>query len=72
MSKKLNCCICKDVILPDENGWAEGHNAQPIKDGRCCTSCNEKVVLSERYMMLLSALQERNKQTVKPKKDDRI
>lgn len=39
--KKLTCCICGDEI-----GY--GHNAQPLKDGRCCGPCNYTLVLPAR------------------------
>ena len=28
--------------------WSEGHNANPINDGRCCDECNNGVVIVER------------------------
>ena len=43
----MKCSICKQKIDPDENGWSEGHNAQPINDGRCCEVCN-RIVTSAR------------------------
>jgi len=24
--------------------WSEGHNAEPLEEGRCCDSCNDYVV----------------------------
>jgi hypothetical protein len=46
----MKCCICRSEIEQQktEDGkvyWDKGHNAQPIMDGRCCNSCNEKVIL---------------------------
>lgn len=32
--------------------WTEGHNAEPVADGRCCTSCNNDVVVPERLRRL--------------------
>tara|TARA_Y100001951_G_C11107251_1_gene165456 strand:+ start:360 stop:545 length:186 start_codon:yes stop_codon:yes gene_type:complete len=46
MAKK--CVICKDEIKPDSGGWAEGHNAEPVKSGRCCGDCNSYVVTPAR------------------------
>ena len=43
MSKKI-CSICEGEIEVTEYGWADGHNAQPINDGRCCDTCNEVVI----------------------------
>ena len=47
------CCICTEKIDPqkDENGkvfWKGGHNAFPLKDGRCCTKCNKEKVIPAR------------------------
>ena len=44
----MKCSICKEKINSDNNGWSEGHNAEPINDGRCCGVCNEIVVTSAR------------------------
>ena len=51
--KKQSCSICNGPIDDhvDENGvvyWTGGHNAEPINDGRCCTSCNNTVVIHAR------------------------
>ena len=56
----LNCSICKAKI--DEQVikntkqvyWTEGHNAEPINDGRCCTSCNNAVVVPLRVLKLVN------------------
>lgn len=44
----MKCCICKGKIQEhSHNGkvfWREGHNAQPLVDGRCCDDCNNHVV----------------------------
>ena len=45
-SKK--CSICRLDIDVQEGGWDDGHNAQPINDGRCCTQCNSRVVIPAR------------------------
>ena len=50
----LNCSICKAKI--DEQFtknankvyWSEGHNAEPINDGRCCSECNAWIVIPKR------------------------
>ena len=50
----MKCCICKEKIdkltLPnsDQVFWDQGHNAQPVMEGRCCTKCNMEVVIVER------------------------
>ena len=62
----LNCSICKEKIdeqiIKNTNPifhdievyWTEGHNAEPINDGRCCTRCNAKVVIPKRMEILVS------------------
>jgi len=50
----LNCSICKAKI--DEQVikntkqvyWTEGHNAEPVNSGRCCSKCNAEVVIPKR------------------------
>lgn len=34
----MKCCICGKQI----SGY--GHNAAPLKDGRCCDKCNIEVL----------------------------
>jgi len=45
---KDKCSICGKDILPDPNGWAGGHNAEPLNNGRCCGICNDVKVLPAR------------------------
>jgi len=40
MTKK--CCLCHGII----KGF--GHNAEPLKKGRCCTVCNDTKVIPAR------------------------
>jgi len=47
------CSICDGPIEPQrtpdgEIYWEHGHNAWPINDGQCCTSCNDTVVVPRR------------------------
>ena len=50
----MNCSICHGPINEHKNEatgeayWTTGHNAQPVNDGRCCTSCNVSVVIPAR------------------------
>ena len=49
------CSICDGPIEPrrrpdGEIYWEHGHNAWPINDGRCCTSCNDTVVVPRRII----------------------
>jgi len=41
------CVICKDQF----SGY--GHNAMPAAEGRCCTSCNDVVVIPTRIRKFL-------------------
>jgi len=61
------CVICKNEIEEQytDDGimyWDQGHNAQPIADGRCC---NDNVVLPQRItdmqMAVLGNLYEEKK-----------
>jgi hypothetical protein len=45
------CCICAKPI-PPHGIWVLGHNAQPVKDGRCCSVCNNVVVIPERLAIM--------------------
>jgi len=48
------CSICNDDIDIQRNPetgevmWDQGHNAQPVNDGRCCSECNWRVVIPRR------------------------
>lgn len=49
----LKCIICKGVIDKHYSSdgtmyWDQGHNAEPIADGRCCDKCNEDIVVPYR------------------------
>ena len=51
MTKSKDCVICKKEIPPIIQGefrWDDGHNAEPVKEGRCCTECNNSVVIPTR------------------------
>lgn len=40
----MQCVLCNEEIEPQANGWAGGHNAQPLAEGRCCDKCNFDVI----------------------------
>tara|TARA_R100000388_G_scaffold65695_1_gene47717 strand:+ start:727 stop:921 length:195 start_codon:yes stop_codon:yes gene_type:complete len=45
----MKCCLCGGEIQKDrdEQGkvyWDRGQNALPIKNGRCCSKCNDLVI----------------------------
>ena len=44
----MDCSICHEKIEVEEGGFKEGHNAWPVADVRCCTSCNNLVVIQRR------------------------
>ena len=44
----MKCVICKNEIKADPDGWAGGHNPEPVKEGRCCGYCNSNVVVPTR------------------------
>ena len=44
----MRCCIC-DEIIHDPYGF----NAQPVADGRCCESCDNGLVIPERFKQLV-------------------
>ena len=49
----MKCSICSKQIKSDSNGWDKGHNAQPINDGRCCTKCNNEIVIPYRISLMM-------------------
>ena len=44
-----DCVLCEEEIDTLPHGWSGGHYAQPVADGRCCTECNNNVVLPARF-----------------------
>ena len=51
MTKSNDCVICGleiDIITSGDFEWSDGHNAEPVKEGRCCTECNNSVVIPTR------------------------
>jgi len=54
------CSICGDKIYPELiSGWDKGHNADPINKGRCCSICNDTVVLPQRMVLCFKNKQKR-------------
>ena len=52
------CCICSNPIEAEftENGdayWLDGHNALPVAEGRCCSKCNDNIVIPTRLINAL-------------------
>lgn len=50
------CSICGGPIGIEIGGWADGHNAEPVNHGRCCSACNEQVVIPMRIQRMLDHL----------------
>jgi hypothetical protein len=50
----LTCSICQGEIEA-QGTWLGGHNAQPINNGRCCTDCNNTVVIPVRLVLIMRA-----------------
>ena len=46
----LECAICGDTI--DNSHGLDGHNPEPVIEGRCCEECNLKVVIPVRMKMV--------------------
>jgi hypothetical protein len=47
----IACSLCGKDIKP-QGEWYQGHNAEPIKEGRCCDDCNLDIVLPARLSNL--------------------
>ena len=59
MSTDKVCCICNGPIDPHttpegEVYWTHGHNAEPVKKGRCCSTCNREKVLTARLAQAMA------------------
>ena len=50
----MKCCLCHQEIEVEANGWANGHNAQPLAEGRCCGDCNVIRVLPTRWNRVIA------------------
>ena len=48
----MKCVLCECDILPDAHGWTQGHNAEPLAEGRCCSICNYGRGLPSRIFMV--------------------
>ena len=44
----MKCSICDDLIEVELSGWAEGANAYPVTNGRCCHMCDAQIVIPTR------------------------
>lgn len=50
----MKCSICFGEIEV-VGTWAEGHNAEPVNNGRCCGVCNDAVVIPARLRLMFDA-----------------
>jgi len=48
----MKCDICAGDIEVENSGWRDGHNAEPVSDGRCCHECNHFVVIPFRIFLM--------------------
>ena len=48
MTQTQSCEVCEGDIDVQPGGWDGGHNANPVVDGRCCSSCNWMIVVPAR------------------------
>ena len=52
----MKCSICGHTVdlhrhpITKKVYWSEGHNAEPVNNGRCCTRCNNGVVIPRRIV----------------------
>ena len=49
----MMCVICHQEIDKQYNAegvmyWDQGHSAEPIANGRCCTKCNDIIVTPQK------------------------
>ena len=66
----MMCVICHKEIEKQytKEGvmyWDQGHSAEPLANGRCCTNCNNEIVTPQRItdmqMTMVGNLYEENK-----------
>ena len=50
----MTCSICFNEIPTEHSShWTQGHNAQPVNNGRCCGKCNDTVVIPARMSIMI-------------------
>lgn len=61
----MDCTICNKEIekqVDPSTGkvfWDQGHNAEPVKSGRCCDRCNSTIVLPVRLGIMIDSRNEK-------------
>jgi hypothetical protein len=68
LTKILHCSICGRPIHEDAFGWTDGHNAQPVKEGRCCSLCNWEHVIPARLNRMFTI--DKTKHKPEPEESD--
>ena len=68
-SQVLKCDLCGGDIEQRKNDdgsvwWNEGHNAQPVSDGRACDACNTEKVIPARLGEILGLMEPENAKTL--------
>ena len=64
-SQVLKCDLCGGDIEQRKNDdgsvwWNEGHNAQPVSDGRACDACNTEKVIPARLGEIMGLMEPEN------------
>ena len=57
--ERFSCTICNGTIEIEISGWREGHNAEPVTPGRCCSVCNAEVVIPARIAHIFNKVSPR-------------
>ena len=56
----MECSICNGSIAitmtSPKDTCFQGHNAEPVNDGRCCSACNTTVVIPARMRWVFDSL----------------
>jgi hypothetical protein len=65
---EMKCCLC-DKQIETVMGVSEGHNAQPLAEGRCCSECNDFDVLPARMQGLFQRIKAEKQPRPKKTKD---
>ena len=64
-SQVLKCDLCGGDIEQRKNDagsvwWNEGHNAQPVSEGRACNACNTEKVVPARLGEIMGLMEPEN------------
>jgi len=54
MKTKEICCFCNKQIM-----FGNSHNAQPVKEGKCCEDCNYAKVIPVRIKLYKKDIEEK-------------